>query len=84
MTTVYLLILYYGMHATSPGAAMLTGGLPVEACNDMAVIGRDASHVTTCGAGNTVSAVLALHHCTLVAVSNNGDMPEIRNYTCQE
>lgn len=78
----YLLILYYGLHATTPSIAMLTGELPATACTEMADIGRDAAHVTTCGTGDTLSAVLALHRCTLIDVSDGA--PQIRNYTCTE
>jgi hypothetical protein len=78
----YLLILYYGMHATSPGAALLNGPFDAAACTELAALGRDPQHVTTCGASNTLSAVLALHRCMLVDVSDGA--PELRSYNCQE
>lgn len=77
----FLLIVYYSLNATSY-TAMLTGPIETDVCTEMAAIGHDAEHITTCGDPDYMAKMLALHDCALDSVDVG--IPETREYTCQK
>lgn len=78
----YLLILYFGLHATTPSAAMTTGPLTASTCTEMAEIGADAEHQTSCVNVLPNTVFVAVPGCKVVDTS---DGPVIlTTYSCGE
>lgn len=78
----YLLILYFGLNVTTPSDALVTGPLDPATCAEMAHIGSDAKHRTSCVSMPAANVQLKNHACAFVDA--DGDAVIITSYTCEE